>query len=292
MMKLKILLFLLLFSGRTFSQPFVDIVSFNYQTFASKYKSNPDWKNTTDNYSFSLFLPKEFKNGNAFLFRLNSETIHSAITTDADYSSDVSSISMAIGFQWVSKNKKWKTVLMGIPKLASSFEDGIDGQDWQYGGLFMENYIPNNKVKFKAGLYYNREAFGDFFVPLVGLDWKATSRINFYGILPTSYKIEYNVVKDQFYMGLNFKSLTRSFRLSEKEGLDYVRYDEMQFKVFADCFVYKKWMVFGEVGYSLGNNPLQYHYKTDELANTNPVYTELKNYPVFNIGIVYRLRKE
>lgn len=275
-----------------FSQPFVDIVSFNCQTFASKYKANPDWKNTTDNYSFSLFLPKEFKNGNAFLFRLNSETIHSTITADADYSSDVSSISLALGFQWVSKNKKWKTVLMGIPKLASSFDDGIDGQDWQYGGLFLENYIPNNKLKFKVGLYYNREAFGDFFVPLVGLDWKATSRINFYGILPTNYKIECNVVKDRFYMGLNFKALTRSFRLSQKQGLDYVRYDEIQLKLFADYFIYKKIMLFGEIGYSLGKNPLQYHYKTNDLSALNPVYSELKNFPVFNIGIVYRLRTE
>ena len=96
-------------SGKAFSQPFVDLVSFNYQRFSGDYKANPNWKNTTENYSLGLFLPKELKNGNVLLMRINSEKIHSAIMSDVDYSSDLSSISLAVGFQLVSKNKKWKT---------------------------------------------------------------------------------------------------------------------------------------------------------------------------------------
>jgi hypothetical protein len=212
--------------------------------------------------------------------------------SDADYSANLSSISIALGFQFVSKSKQWKTVLMAIPELASDFEDPISADDWQYGGFFLENYIPNDKLKIKAGLYYNREAFGDFFVPLIGVDWKATDRIFLYGTVPSNYKIEYNAVKNKLYRGLNFKTHTRSCRLSEKHGLDYVRYDEMQLKVFADYFIYKKILLFGEIGYSLGKNPLQYKYRTDDVTAVNPVYTELKNYPVFNIGLVYRIRTD
>ncbi|MES2545006.1 MAG: hypothetical protein V4548_08985 [Bacteroidota bacterium] len=290
--KIKTLLFFLLFSGNLFSQPFVDIVSFNYQSFSSKYKTDPDWKNTTDNFTLSIFLPKELKNGNTLLFRINAENIQSKINGDLNYSSDVSSVAFAFGFQWVSKNKKWKTILMGIPKLASSFDDKMTSEDWQCGGYFLESYIPNKKVKFKAGLYYNKEAFGNFFVPLLGVDWKIANRWNAYGVLPTNYKIEYSLIKEKAYLGLNFKSMTRSFSLSEKQGLDYVRYDEMQFKLTANYFVQKKIVLFGEIGYSLGKNPLQYQYKTDVQSNLNPIYTELKNYPVFNIGIAYRLRTE
>lgn len=294
-MKQKILfLFVLmvLFSNKMLSQPFVDLVSFNYQTFSSAYKDNPSWKNQTDDYLLNIFLPKEFKNGNALLFRINGEKMNSIITSDAGYSKSLSSVSLALGFQWMSKNKKWKTVLMGIPKLASDFKDPITADDWQYGGLLLENYTLNDRLKIKAGLYYNREAFGNFFVPLVGIDWKATERINFYGVLPTNYKVEYNVVKNKLYAGLNLKSLTRSFRLSEKQGLDYVRYDEMQLKLFADYFVYKKVLLFGEAGYSLGKNPLQYKSQTDDLSAMNPVYTPLKNYPIFTFGIAYRIRQD
>lgn len=292
MKKNSCILFILLaiLSSKVIAQPFVDVASFNYQTFSSTYKDSARWKNNTDNYSLNFFLPKEFKNGNTLLIRLNSEMVSSTITPDSSYTSKLYSVSLPLGFQLVSKNKKWKTVLITIPKVGSDFKDAINSYDYQYGGIFLQSYIPNEKIKIKAGLYYNREAFGDFFVPLVGIDWRASDRINFYGILPTNYKVEFNIIKNKFYVGLNFKSLTRSFRLSQKNDYDYVRYDEMQIKLFMDCFVYKKFLVFGEVGYTLGKSPLQFQYNTKDESLRNPVYGQLKNYPIFNIGIAYRIR--
>ncbi len=280
----------ILFVNQSFSQPFADVVSFNYQTFSSDYKDTSGWKNKTDNYFLNFFLPKEFKNGNIFLIRLNSEMISSTISADSAYTSILSSISLPLGFQFVSKNKKWKTAVIAVPKIASDFKDAIDAYDIQYGGIFLETFVPNEKLKIKAGLYYNRDAFGDFFVPLVGIDWRASDRINLYGILPTNYKIEFKIIKNKLYTGLNFKSLTRSFRLSKTQGYDYVRYDEMQVKLFVDCFVYKKILVFAELGYTLGKNPWQYKYNTKDETFVNPVYTPLKSYPIFNIGIAYRVR--
>lgn len=279
-----------MFAGKSFSQPYVDVVSFNCQTFSSTYKANSKWGNKTDDYFLNLFLPKEFKNGNLFLIRLNSEMINSTIIPDSSYTSKVYNVSLPLGFQFLSKNKKWKTIVIGIPKIASDFKDPIDKYDYQYGGIFLENYVHNDKLKIKAGLYYNREAFGNFFMPLIGIDWKATDRLNLYGILPTSYKIEYSVIKNKLYAGLNFKSLTRSFRLSKSQNLDYVRYNEIQLKLFVDYFIYKKVLVFGELGYSLGKSPWQYTYNTKIESFHNPVYTPLKSYPVFNVGIAYRIR--
>jgi hypothetical protein len=273
------------------AQPFADILSFNCQTFSSTYDSLGS-SNRSDDYFLNFFLPKVFKNDNALLIRLNSESMISTIGGDSSYSSRISSISLPIGFKFTSKNKKWETIVIGIPKIASDFKDKIDSYDMQYGGIFLQHYVPNNKVKVKAGLYYNREAFGNFFVPLVSIDWKASERWYFYGILPTNYKIEYNIVKQRLYTGLNFKSLTRSFRLSAKDNYDYVRYDEIQLKVFADWFVVDKVLLFAEAGYTLGKNPLQYTYNTKDLTNVNPVYTPLKNYMIFNFGFAYRIRTD
>jgi hypothetical protein len=102
--------------------------------------------------------------------------------------------------------------------------------------------------------------------------------------------MEYTVVKNKMYIGLNFKSLTRSFRLSKTQDYDYVRYNEMQLKLFLDCFVYKNFLMFAEVGYSLGKNPLQYNYNTKNETLQNTVYTPMNNYPIFNLGIAYRVR--
>lgn len=282
-------LFILL-TNTTFSQPYVDIVSFNCQTFSSVYKDNTKWKNKTDDYFLNFFLPKEFKNGNTLLIRLNSEMISSTITPDSSYTSKLYNVSLPVGFQFLSSNKKWKTVIIGIPKIASDFKDAVDSYDYQYGGIFLENYVHSEKLKIKAGLYYNREAFGSFFIPLVGLDWKVSDRLNLYGILPTSYKIEYAVEKNKLYAGVNFRSLTRSFRLAKVQNLDYVRFNEIQLKLFVDYFIYKKVLIFGELGYSIGKSPWQYTYNTKIETLRNPVYTPLKSYPVFNIGVAYRIR--
>lgn len=281
------LFYLLVFVKSSFAQPFADIVTFNYQTFTSDYKEFGT-KNKTDNYFLNFFLPKEFKNGNVLLIRLNSEFIQSSMISNSTYS--LAAVYMPLGFQFVTKDKKWKTMVLVIPKLASDFRDAVDRKDFQMGGIFLQNYICTDKLKLKAGLYYNREAFGNFFVPLAAVDWQVTSRINLYGIIPTNYKAEYTIVKNKLYTGLCFKSFTRSFRLSKNENQDYVRYDEMQLKLFLDGFVYKKLLLFGELGYALGKNPLQYTVDTKVLSNSNPVFTPVRNGPIFNIGVAYRMR--
>lgn len=282
--------FFFLFTAIGFCQPYTDIANFTYQHFSSNYLDNPSLKNQTDNYILNLFYPKQFKNGNVFLFKINAELLHSSINLDENSTSDVSSIAMPIGFQWVSKNKKWKTVLMGIPKFASNFENDLTSKDFQYGGLILENYEVNDNLKLKAGLYYNREAFGNFFVPLLGVDWKATERLYFYGILPSNYKIEYNVVKNKVYTGLDFKWLTRSFNISDSYPNNYMRFEEVFLKGFVESFIFKNILLTAEAGYSFGKSPLQYNTASDELSGANVIYSPLKKYPVFNFGISYRIR--
>lgn len=282
--------FFILLSSKIIAQPFADILSFNCQTFSSTYKDSSHWKNKTDDYFLNLFLPKEFKNGNTLLVRLNSETLNSTISPDSSYSYRLSSVSLPLGMKFVSKNKKWETVALVVPKVASDFKDAINSYDYQLGGIFIENFVLNPKLKIKLGVYYNHEAFGNFFIPLVGVDWRVNSRINLYGILPSNYKVEFNIIKNRLYTGLNFKSATRSFRLSAKNNNDYVRYDEMQVKLFVDFFVAPKILMFAEVGYSIGKNPWQYTYNTKDVTYINPVFAPLKSYPVFNIGIAYRVR--
>ena len=292
-MKMKVLILFLVTCIKLSAQPFADILNFNYQTFSANYQDNTNWKNKTDNYFLNLFLPKNFKNGNTLLIRLNSELINSTISPDSAYSNRLSSVSMPLGMKLVSKNKKWETVMLVIPKIASDFKDVIDDYDFQYGGIFLEQFVSSEKLKIKLGVYYNREAFGNFFVPLVGVDWRINDRINLYGILPTNYKLEFNLMKNKVYAGLNFKSFTRSFRLSEKNNYDYVRYDEMQVKLFLDYFVAPKVLLFAELGYSLSRSPWQHKYGTNnkkEAYYANPIYSPVKNSPVVSVGLAYRVR--
>lgn len=287
---LVVLLLIIIVANKLFSQPFVDVVGFNYQTFSSTYKSNTAIKNKTDDYFLNLFVPKEFKNGNTLLIRLNSELLSSTITPDSSYTSKLYSVSLPLGMQFISKTKKWKTVVIVLPKMASDFKDAMDHKDFQLGGVVMTNYQHSETFKVKVGLYYNREAFGNFFMPVIGVDWKVSDRLNLYGNMPNAYRVEYALKKNKLYGGLGFRSLTRSFRLSKSDNNDYVRYNEIQLKLFIDYFIYRKVLVFAEIGYSLGKSPWQFTYNTKDETFQNPVYTELNRYPVFNAGFAYRLR--
>jgi hypothetical protein len=291
---------ILLLISENYAQPYADIVSANYQVFATNYVNNTPLRNRTDDFFLNFFLPKEFKNGNTLLIRLNSELINTTVwdASSPGYKSDnqLFSVSMPLGFKFVAgPEKKWESIVIGIPKIASSVRNTGGSGDFQFGGIFLEQYVHSKTFKLKAGLYYNREAFGNFFMPLVGLDWKVNDRIYLYGILPTNYKAEYSLIKDKLYAGINFKSLTRSFNLGKQGyllswyGGSYVRYNEMQLKIFLDYFFYKKFLVFGEIGYTLGESPVRYDYGTDRQDNYG-YYSPTNRYLLFNVGFAYRFR--
>ncbi len=275
-----------------FSQPYVDLASVTYQTFSAPYKTPSFGTNKTDLLGVNLLLPKPLKSGNTILCRIVAENIHSEIISNNPSSSQLSSFSVAFGYQWWSSNQHWKTILMGIPKWASDLKDPITAKDWQYGALAITKYQLNAKVHLKAGLYYNREAFGNFFIPLLGIDWKASERLNFYGILPSNYTVEYQFIPKKGYAGVAFTAPTRSFHLSKSQQEDYVRIDEVTAKFFANYELWNHLVLIGEVGYSLGKSPLQYTTATDRLSQQNPIYTPLKRYPVFGIGLAYRIRED
>jgi len=232
------------------------------------------------------------KNGNVLLFRINTELIQASVSPKITKSTNVSSISLPLGYQWISESKKWKSVLIGIPKLASDFEAPISSKDFQYGIVFIENYKLKDELQIKAGFYFNREVFGNFFVPLIGIDWKPSDRWQFFGILPTNYKIEYTIKKKKWYTGINFKAFTRSFQLSESQNKDYVRFDEVVLKSFIEYYCFNNFIAYAEIGHSFGNSPLQYKSNTNEISNSNLNFSTEKNYLTFSFGFAYRIRSE
>ena len=177
-----------------------------------------------------------------------------------------------------------------MPRLSSDFKTQVlSGYNFQMGGYGLATYIINPKLKIKAGLYYNREAFGNFFVPLFAIDWVATNRLQLYGILPTTYRIEYALVKQKLYAGLAFKSFTRSYRLSDANH-DYVKNAELQVKAFVDFYIKKKYVLFAEFGRTINYSPLAYFYETKTLLNTNPLYTKMQDAFFIQVGLAYRIR--
>ena len=290
--KIIFVLAVLLLSFKGVSQPYVDIVNTSAQSLQSNYKDALNSKNTTTNYFLNLTVPLVLDSQNTIIIRFYGEDLQSTIKNDFyTQTNNLYSTLLPIGLQHETKNKKWKFLGLVMPKLSSDFKAKISSYDLQVGGYGLATYSINKKLRIKAGLFYNKEFFGNFFVPLVGVDWDATYRLKLYGVLPTMYRIEYAIVKQKLYMGLAFKSYTRSYRLSDSNH-DYVKNAELQAKAFVDVYIKKKFVLFAEFGRTIGYSPLAYLYQTKTEAQYIPIYTKIQDAFFFNVGLALRIRND
>jgi hypothetical protein len=198
---------------------------------------------------------------------------------------------MPVGFQLQSKSEKWKYAGMAIPKINSDFADNLD-YDVQLGGIGLITRVFNKKLQVRAGLYYNSEFWGHFFIPLVGVDWKVNERFRMYGTLPGNYRFEYNV-KNKIFTGVGFRSAQRSFRLQAKLNDDFVRVKENQLKVFFEGFVVGKILVGLDVYRSINYNLIRYDYFETKTPISGPgVFKKSSDAWGLTFNLAYRIRTD
>lgn len=271
------------------AQPFVDILQYNSQHFFSNYSDstkNPLY--IQDNF-FNVFVPKKFKNGNVLLLRLNTEqlTVKRFGSIYSQY--NLYTIAAPIGFQFLSKNQKWKYIGIGIPKINSDFKDDLS-HDFQFGGIGLVSHVFNPNLELKVGLYYNREFFGNFFLPLLGVDCKVSDRFRMYGTLPSNFRAEFKL-SNKWNTGLGFRAFTRSFRLSQNLNNDFVRIRENQIKLYIEGLILKNVALTLDVYQSIGYRILQMDNVNPKTEVPNFVYSPFKDNIGFTVGVAYRIMK-
>lgn len=110
-MKLQLLVLLILLSFGVKAQYFVDILSFNRQTF-----NTPNGPQTS-NLFLNAFIPKVLENGNTFFVRAHYEKLD--LKNDS-LSASYSSVTLPLGMQVQLKNPKVKFTGLIIPKIAGA----------------------------------------------------------------------------------------------------------------------------------------------------------------------------
>jgi len=285
-----------LFLVKGFSQPFVDILNTSLQSLNTTYKDSANLKNRTNNYFLNITLPIKIDSQNTVIVRFYGENLYSQTQVDTSYLSyNLTSALLPIGLQHETKSKKWKYVALIMPKISGHLREERTSQDFQLGGYGLATYTKSDKFKIKFGLFYNREFFGNFFVPLLGVDWRVTDRFQMYGVMPTSYRAEYAIVKQKLYAGLAFKSYTRSYHINLHNGKTdstnvYVRNNELQLKAFVDFYIAKRFVLFGEFGRTLNYSPKMYWSGSKDLVTGFNLYSPINDNFFFNVGLAYRIR--
>lgn len=276
-MKFRLTLLVWLVAISAEAQYFVDIFSFNRQAF-----NVPNGAQTSDLF-VNAFIPKVLKNGNTVFVRAHYEKL--SMQRDS-LSADYSSITLPIGMQVQLKNPKVKFTGLIIPKIAGADLSAFFSDVFQLGVYSLFTVTESDKFRYKFGLYYNREFFGNFFVPLVGVDWKVSDRFSIYGTLPNSMKFSYAIAPSKINAGLAFRSMTRSFRGEDVNT--FVRYNELQLKAFFDFYITPKNVVFVEGGYFLGKTPLLYKNNDTENSIPSDLLKEGNAFPIINAGWALR----
>lgn len=277
------------------AQPFVDVLNVQYQTYrAVDYDASND-KLVTHQSQGNIFLPIELKNKNVAIVGGGYNRYQLDLESNSE-SKSLYALSLNLGGikQW--QTGKWSLLLMAIPKIGSD-AISISDKRFQMGGVVMVNLKKSDYVKWKAGLYYNHEFFGNLFVPLVGIDWKANDKLNIYGVIPNSMNLEYCLTND-LYVGYTFRSIMGTYRLSEDNQQYYVRdghriWGHIQNKLFVNAYPVKNIVVFLEAGFTFARRIEMYEDGDANKKNPitiNPIFLKTNDGIFFNVGTAYRIR--
>ncbi|MEO8068749.1 MAG: hypothetical protein ABI599_13725 [Flavobacteriales bacterium] len=154
----------------------------------------------------------------------------------------------ALPVSWLHEVKggRWKLLFTGI--IRHNHLGPLERGAPQYGGAFITTYGPKPKITWKVGFYANGDAFGLFWLPLLGLDWRIDGKHNVWGLLPGTMHYEHKAFK-RVHWGAAFKAFTNSYGL--RNG-DFRRVDENQIGVFGDLYFFERNVVLRlEVGHTV-----------------------------------------
>jgi len=276
------------------SQPFVDLLNVKYQRFPDvSFTADSNDKLRSDQTEVTFFLPMEQKNKDVMMIGGDYTQLGFSTSGSNAINTNLYSTCLYLGYEHQMKSPKWKAMLMAIPKFNS---DAVKfaSEDFQMGGLALFTYKKKDNLKYHFGAYYNREFFGDYFIPLIGIDWKATSHINVFGDLPSNLNMEYKFSK-AFYAGASFVSVISSYRINNsgtpgmyvREGDKDLGHDQL--KLFVNAYLASHMVIFAEVGQTF-NRFYQLYDKQQDAEVANPVYRKSQDGMFFNIGFAYRYR--
>ena len=279
----KIFILILFFPILLNAQPYFDVASI--QTSSSSHTLNNDTNKfplsvnwLTANFS----LPLKLNRSNLFITTAGYEQF-SLEGKSSELTQTFHSIHLPMTLLHTWKDTTWNTSFTLIPKINSYSPLQINEQTFQAGGALIASHKVKPHFRYSFGVYYNREFFGNYFLPLAGIEWKATPRLYVFGLLPNKFTVDYKINK-AFHAGFVYKGLTTSFRYKPSSVADYLRIEEGQLKLFTDFYITKTIVLNLEGGIIVA--------RSYEIQNKTPVaHTEfnVRESDFFKIGLFYRV---
>jgi hypothetical protein len=178
-------------------------------------------------------------------------------------------------------NTKWSFTGTVVARLhGKSFDlPGV----FQLGGNVLMTRTVNERLKYRFGVYYNREAFGNFFLPLLGIVYKPNSKWYLWGTLPANLLLQYNW-RPRIKLGSGFRSLTNTYQLGNDQ---FIQLNDIHLGMYIDWYLTKNICLNTDMGHSVFR---QVRFgESGELKKYEPVepYNDNLN---FRVSLLYRIQ--
>jgi len=236
----------LLIVSEGYSQPYLDVFSVKYMHSPDAGIINRNKNRDILNYSnISINSPFAFKPVHGILlispFYEKWNTSISGVTNALPKHQN---FALSLSFVDTASSHKWRYAFTPIIRMKDFSKDTGPAQ-LGFAGLAI--FQKNKSLTYKFGFYFNKDYFGNFFMPLLGIDWWINNKNKLFGILPGNMSFEHKVSK-QLYYGIAFKAITNSYH---DKGNQYFRVDDNQLGIFADAYLTKNIVLSTELGHSL-----------------------------------------
>ena len=251
MRTLYVLLAVLTIHHRSLAQPYIDLASAYYSLSPGKGLNESGQLKTFNHFRGQLNIPVVFKKDSSVLL---INPVFETRWISLDESQDTKSVNGIFALISFTKkiNDSWSVMLGAIPRWNG--EPSISANErFQMGGVFWVTRTIHPQLKIRAGLYYNKEFFGNFFMPVVGMEWKINKRSYLFGNLPSSLVYE-NTLNSFISVGGIFRTFPNSYRIipiAMHPQNDYYRTTDIQLGTFADFYLTKKIVFTVEGGYAV-----------------------------------------
>ena len=282
-MKQRLLLLILFCSSFAFSQPYLDVLTVQGNAFPTSAiaKGKDDVHMSNDWWLVNLNLPFELNKRNLILLSPGWEHRSYVFKDENKFVKTYETVYLPVTFLHTFSDTSKNISATGIYRFNKLRDLPFNNQSDMIGGAVLYSKTVSETFTWKAGAYYNREFFGNLFLPLAGFEWKATPKLYVWGLLPNNFVIDYRL-QSNLHIGCNVNAIIESYK--EVQPGSYTKFSEEQLYLFCDYYLKKIPLIISlQAGHTVGRN---YSYR----ANENAAVTKYNpsESMIFHAGIAYR----
>jgi hypothetical protein len=253
-MKTSTTLILILLTLSLFGQNYIDLANAYTRVSPANNVKDSSYQVNLNTVALDLKLPLVIDKNNVAIigldFQQNSiQSNKKEIEKTLNFSSSL--IQIGLEHKW---NKRSKVLIMSLSRMNSNLKN-INKKHFQQGGLILGTTKKSQTFDWKYGLYYNREFFGNMFVPLAGFNWEINKKWRLKLMIPMNFEVAYKPNLKST-IGLRFDGINSSYRTNETPlgKAAYIDKADNNLWVYGELEIAKNCWIHAKAGYSILRN--------------------------------------